>query len=266
MDQQKTLLGANQQLFQDQTISNNATRMQMNDIYDHQIRLEAAKLGTPQAQAAADAQHSQFAMQNAQLLQQNAMRGAVLNQMKQGGAGITPTQLGQVGFMPNEQATKEQASIDKQNQSIQTVQNIYAQMKKEQTLGNELNPQSYKRMGALTAQLAPLVQSEDPSKRLTPDAYEKLIKPFILDTMETEDTAATKMIGMMDLVKQAHAGETPYTAQYAPAALPKYPMPPRGSSAAAGLSNAQKYKAGDVVFKGGRKGIVQPNGDIKAAE
>lgn len=78
MDQQKTILGANQELYRDQVLANNAARINMNDLYSHQIQQAADKLGTPQAKAAADAELSNRALQNSQLLEQSARRATAL--------------------------------------------------------------------------------------------------------------------------------------------------------------------------------------------
>lgn len=88
LDKKKTLLGANQEMFKDSVLANNATRVNMNDIYDHQIQNEAAKLGTAQAKAAADMAHSKFALENAQLLNQSSMRATALHAAASGGAGL----------------------------------------------------------------------------------------------------------------------------------------------------------------------------------
>lgn len=107
LDQKKTLLGANQALFHDQLLAQQQTRIAMNDIYDHKIQLEAAKLGTPQAKANADMAHAKFAMENVSLLQQSAMRAAALK----GGGGQDPARL--VPFLvPKEHQAKAFSEID----------------------------------------------------------------------------------------------------------------------------------------------------------
>lgn len=109
LGQQKTLLGANQEMFHDQTVAANMTRVNMNDIYDHKIQLAAAKLGTPQAKAAADMAHAKFAMENAGLLQQSALRGAALNGAMTG--TVDPAKLVAI-LVPKEHQAKAFGEIE----------------------------------------------------------------------------------------------------------------------------------------------------------
>lgn len=83
-DDQKTLLGANQALYHDQVIAQNQTRINLNDIYDHKMQMEAAKVGTAQAKQAADAAHAKFAIENHDLMQKSAARAVALNAVKNG--------------------------------------------------------------------------------------------------------------------------------------------------------------------------------------
>lgn len=223
MDQQKTILGANQELYHDQVLATNATRLNMLDLYDHKLQLAAAQLGTPAAKAAADAQHANYALEKANIVQSMAIRGGILQQIRQnGGKGLTPIALGHGNFMSPEEAQKEQASLDKQNQSIATAKDIFSKLSSEDTTLNLANPQSYLRKNALVAQLLPLIQSEDPSSRLTEEALKQELKPFITGTFSDETTSASKLQGVLNLVKQRHSGETPNLGQIAPAALPNY--------------------------------------------
>lgn len=82
--QQRTLLGANQDLFHDQTIANNATRINMNDIYAQKIKMAADQLGTPQAQANANAELSNLAFKTNDLLRQNALYTTLQHQNQTG--------------------------------------------------------------------------------------------------------------------------------------------------------------------------------------
>ena len=248
LDQKKTLLGINRQVYGDNLQAEQATRGQLLDQYNHQIQLAAAQLGTPQAKATADAQSAQYAMEHAQLLQSMAMRSSVLNGIKTGSTAITPLALGNgAGLMSPEQALKEQSSVDKQNQAIANTNSIFDQLAHEQTAGNLLNLNSSARVRQLKAQLFPQLQSQEESKRLSSEVIDKLLDPFVTKTIESGDTDNSARFGVLNLVKQGHAGETPVTSQYAPQALPKYPTPPPGSSAAAGLPLAQRVAPGTLI-------------------
>lgn len=242
IDQQKTLLGANQEMYHDQLLSQNQTRANMNDIYDRQIQLAATKLGTPQAKALADQAHSQFALQNSQLLQQNALRATVLKSVQQGGHGLDAMDLAHAGFMSPEQAEKEQSSLNQSKAAVAQANNLFDQLDKEQSAGNSMNPQSYARVKQLGAQITPLVMDENPSKRLTTESYEKEIAPFIYSTGATKETRQAARQGVLNLIKAAHDGNAPTMAKYAPGSLPNYSAPGAGSSAQIQTKNGVQYQ------------------------
>lgn len=259
-DQKMTVFGANQNLYHDQLLADNATRINMNDLYDHQIQHAATLQGTAAAKAAADAQHSQFALQNAKLIQDSAIRSGALQQIKNSsGIGLDPVTLSKAQLMTPEEGQKEQAAFDKQKQTIDSIHNIYSQLNKEQTSGNIGNVESARRVAGLYAQLAPLVQSEDPSKRLTPDVYEKLIQPFHINLSDNAATRISKQQSILDLAKQANAGQLPNLSRISPKAVPQFTA--IGNQASA----APQHRPGDIVYtKSGQKGQVLANGQIRA--
>jgi hypothetical protein len=251
LDQQKTLLGANQAMFHDQNIADNQTRVNMNDIYDHQIQLAASKLGTPQAKAAADAAHAKFTMDNAALLQQNAIRAAVMGHMQQGGRGLRATDLAAAGMIPQEEAIKEQTSIDSQNKALASAAEIFNKYKQEQTAGNLLNPQSYARADALNAQTTNLVMESDASKRLTPESAKLEVKPFWVKTTDDPKTVDEKLRGIGNLVRQ-HAAPTPYMSHFAPQSLPQYDQTASSGSSTEGKTAINPKTGQRIVMKNGR--------------
>lgn len=246
LGQQKTVLEANQNLYHDQVLANNATRMNMNDIYNHQIQLAASKLGTPQAKAKADMASAQFQIQNNQLLQQNALRATVLHSMGQGGQGLDAIDLSHAGMMSPEQAEKEQASVDAQKNSIQQVNDIYSRMNKDQTLLNLANPQARARVEAYKAQLTNAVVGASASKRLTPESAKLEIEPVLSSGWHDQKTRDTQQQTVLNMI-QHHADPTPMLQKYAPKSLPTYQTAPQGP------------KAGDTIFVRGQKAQVLDN-------
>lgn len=228
-DQQKTLIGANQALFHDQTMALNQTRVNMNDIYDHKIQLAASKLGTPQAKAQADMAHAKFAIENQALLQQNAVRGTVMARLQQGGQGLTAIDLSHAGFIPQEHAIKEQASIDAQKTAIAKTIELYNTLDKEQSAVNLLNPQSSRRVAAANAELVNAVMNASASKRLTHESVQQEIAPLQLLTTDDKETRNTKLQGVLNII-QRHADPTPYMSQIAPRSLPQYNQTSVGSN------------------------------------
>lgn len=242
LDQKKTILGANQDLYHDQQLADNTTRMNMNDIYNHQIQLAANKLGTPQAKAAADQQSSKFALENANLLQQNAIRSSVLQQLKNGNTAIGAVDLVNADIIPKEyqeQALKEQGSVDAQKNAIQSVQSLYNRLNAEQSSANLLNPQSYARVAALKSELVNTVMNASASKRLTRESVEQEINPLLTGTFNDKSTRAAKQADLLNIVKN-HADPTPLLARYSPGSLPKYPQ----QQAEIKTVNGVKYQRG----------------------
>lgn len=259
LDQKRTILGANRELYQDKQLAENATRMNMNDIYSHQIQLAASKIGTAQAKAAADAQSSKLGLENAQLLQSNSLRAATLKSIKSGGAGLDAITLANAGLMKPEEAQKEQSSIDAQKQAINNINSLYQQANKEQTAGNLLNPQSYKRIDQINASVRDQILSTDVSHRVSPEVLKSLVDPFLIKTGDDDQTRAQKQQGLLEKVKALNAGDTPLTARYAPQALPQYPTVKENQ-----IGRSAPIKAGDIVYKNGQKAQVLPDGRLKA--
>jgi len=255
LGQQKTLMEANQNLYHDNVMANNATRMQMNDIYSHQTQLAAAKLGTPAAKAKADAASAQWGLQNAQLLQQNATRATVLHSMQSGGQGLDPIDLENAGMMPKGEGVKEKASLDAQKTAITSTKNLFDQLNKEQTTGNMLNFQSSRRVDALNAELVNTVMNASASKRLTRESIEAEIKPLEIKTTDDQQTRQSKLSGVLNLIGK-HADPTPYTSKIAPKALPAYPYQQ--------ASQAPQYTVGQTLYvKGQKVQITDAKGNYK---
>lgn len=222
MGKRKTLLEANQQLYHDNVMAEGATRAQLNDIYSHQVQLAAAKLGTPQAKAKADAAIAQWGIQNQGILQQNALRATALHAMQSGGQGLDAITLSQAGLIPAEDAKKEQSSIDSQKTAIESTKNLFDRLNKEQTTGNLLNPESYRRVAAANSELVNTVMNASASKRLTRESIEAEIKPLEINTTDTEETRAEKLSGVLNIIGK-HSDPTPYMSKYAKGSLPQYP-------------------------------------------
>ncbi len=252
LDKSKTLLGANQELYHDDLLATNATRANLNDIYDHQIQMEANKLGTPAAKAAADAAHAKYSMESANLLQQNAVRATALQAIqKSGGVGLDPLTLGHAGFMTPEEAQKEQSAFNTHTAGINRINDLYAQANKEQTAGKLLSPQSYKAIDAINSQLLNTFMTLDVNHRYSPEAAKALLSPQLIKTTDDATVRAQKQNNVLKQAEAEGAGAMPNFTKYAPNALPKYSIP------------APQYQPGQIVYVNGQKGEVLPNGQIK---
>lgn len=106
--QQKTLLEANQNLYHDKVLAENATRMQMNEINAHQVSLNAAKIGTPQAEANKKAALAKWALENADLLQKSANRATILHNGAVSSASGQPSSIDPAKLVPISGAPPEE--------------------------------------------------------------------------------------------------------------------------------------------------------------
>lgn len=238
--QQKTILGANEALYHDQVLANNAARVNMNDIYTQKIQLAANQLGTPAAKAAADALSSKLTFDSADRLRQNAIYSATTTAIKNGGAGLSPIHLANAGYMKPEEAIKEQSSIDKQKSAIENLQNLYAKGAVEAQPGRVLSPASSTRLSSINAGIADALLSTDVAHRISPESKKAFLDPYLISTRDAlQGTIPSKLNDALAKVKEFSAGQTPITAKYAPGALPKYP-----SSAPTKVVNGVTYQRG----------------------
>jgi len=260
IDQQKTLLGANQALYHDQLLGNNATRINMNDIYDHKIQLAANNLGTPMAKAAADAAHAQFALSNSQLLQQNAIRATALQSINNnGGGGLDPATLGMAGIIPQADATKEQSAYLAKKAAIVSGNTAYEDAA-NQTVAQKANPLNWHTAAALgvdQSTLANNLVAVAPTKRYSVDMATALVQPFIPYRTDTPATLQIKKQGYMNLIERESAGEMPLSSKYIKNL--QTPAPTDQGQAT--------HKIGDIVYTNGQKGqVINAKGDIKAVK
>lgn len=251
--QQKTLLEANHQMYQDGVVASNATRMNLNDIYAHKIQQAADQLGTPMAQARANMLKSQLLLQNNGLMQQNALRATVLNSIKNGGQGLDAIDLAHIGYATPEQAEKEQASINAQKTSIAQVNDIYNQLAKEQSGLNLINPQARARVDSLKAQLTNAVVGASASKRLTPESAKLEIEPILSSGWHDQKTRDTQKSAILNMI-QHHADPTPIMQKYAQKSLPQYQSMTSGRS-----QTTQPPSAGDIIYVKGQKAQILDN-------
>lgn len=253
MDKQKTLLGANENMYKDAILGAQATRLNMNDILDHQIQVQAAKSGTLAAKAAADQAHANFALQNGQLLQSMAIRQGVLGALKTGGAGVQPVDLGRAGIMSPEEAQKEQGALNALKANIAVGNQTFNNLAKLQTAGYRLkNPvQAGSQIAVENAKLASIIQAANPSERLTPESAALEIHPYMLSLTDSPDTVQEKQAAFQQHLALKYAPQIPVTSQYAPASIPKYtPVNVGGIKDGTTATNHQTGQR--IIYQGGR--------------
>lgn len=252
------LLDANRALFQDETMAQNATRINLNDLYDRKMQQVALGLGSQQAKAAADMVHAKFTLENAQLLQQNAMRGTVLHSLANGGQGLDPIDLGHAGIVPMEAAAKESGFVNAQKQNVARTKELLQEARKETSVGQLLNPQSNPRLHAIEAELINKIVDSDASHRITPESAKLEIQPYLFSTANSKGTFDQKAQGILSLMEsKAKASQaTPFTEKYIPTALPSYKLS-GGSGQSQGASSYEGQIAEDkygnrIVHKNGK--------------
>jgi hypothetical protein len=160
-------------------------------------------------------------MENSALLQQNAMRAAVMQKMGHGAQGLSAIDLANAGIIPMAEATKEQSSLDAQKTAMSKTVELFNDLNNEQSTINLLNPQSSRRVAAMNAELVNAVMNASASKRLTEESVKKEIAPLEINTSDTPTTRQAKMQGVLNII-QRHADPTPYMSHFAPGSLPKY--------------------------------------------
>ena len=258
MDKQHNLMSANQALYHDQILANNATRMNLNDIYSHEIQQNAAKLGTAAAIANADKALSAFALQNANLLQQNAIRATAMHAIEtQGGAGLTPMHLGNAGLIPMEQATKEQSAYDSKRAAIVNGNKAYDNAQQQNVWQKVWSPlQSPAELGVDQAALSNGLLQAAPSKRYSTEMAEALVKPYLPYRTDPQSVVETKRQGYLDLINKESAGEMPMSGQYirtTSSTPPPQPFP---------VEYPQQYKVVDKKTGQVSIGTANKNGQI----
>jgi hypothetical protein len=263
MDQQKTLLGANEEIYKDKTNALTATRINMTDSMMHQAQLAAAQQGTPTADAIFKQKAADWAFQRSQLMNQMAMRDTILKAAQNGNTAITPQHLVMAGFMNPEEGAKEQGSIDKQKDAIAQGNDIYNQLAQKNSASYlARNPvQGPAEVGVLHARLASIVQSANPSERLSSESAKMEILPYESRLVDNAQGLAAKHQGFNEHVKAKFAGQTPITGQYAPNALPNYNTP-----AAQSVNAPQQYRVGQILRDkntGQRIQIIDAKGNVK---
>jgi hypothetical protein len=233
VDKSKTLLGENEKYFQDKQVAENATRASLNDIYSHQMQQAVDKLGTAQAQAQGNIGLSNFAIQSNGAIQQAQMRKTLMDHVAEGGQGegTTAGMWANAGYLSPQEAQKEDAAIQAGKNATGQVRDVYAQLAKQQTFLNRYVPgaghpiESADKVSALNAQLDNIVLGADVAQRLNPVTIKQQLEPFHVNVRDSADVVASKAQGVLNLIKQSHAGLTPFMTQHAPASLPNYSIP-----------------------------------------
>lgn len=260
--QQQTLLGANQDLFRDKATALNQTRVNMNDLYSHMIGQAADQLGTQQAQQVKDQLQSELGFKSAQILNSTAMRGSVLQAIHgSGGAGVSPLDLGNpsVGLMSQEQAQKEQASVDEQRANIAGLNQAYSDAAKHAKLATYANPAAQTALALDNAKIGDLILKGDTTHRYTGDSGKAFVQPFLVTPTDgLKGTAALKLNDALSKTKDFYAGQTPVTSRIAPRALPDWGVVNSNNGAAG------NYRPGEVIKIGGKNAqILNANGDYR---
>lgn len=114
VNNQRTVLGAYQDLYGQGVAANNLTKASLLDIYNHKAQLLADQLGTPQAKVAAQQLGANLAIEKSKLLQDSAVNLSVLpgshpTSSDMGAANIPHTQQGP-GSSGNQGPTSAQAA------------------------------------------------------------------------------------------------------------------------------------------------------------
>lgn len=229
LGRQKTLLEANQKLYGDTVVGEQATRVAMDDMLSHEIQLQTSKTGDLAAQARGNQLLGDLAFKRGNDLNSMAIRQTVIGAVRGGGgAGVSPLMLGQAGIMKPEDAQKEQSALNawRANQAVGT--QAYQQLAELQTAKSRISDpvQTGSRVAAVNARLASIIQAANPSERLTPESAELEIKPYLVNVTDNADTVQEKLNGFQQHLGLKYSSQLPVTAQYAPNSLPSIQTKP----------------------------------------
>lgn len=261
-DQQKTLLGANQDLYNHQIIGSNATRVQMGDMFAHQVDLAAAQNGGLQARANADKFKADWGIQRADLLNKMAVMKTLQDRQQQKAANPNAASdtavdypamnlMQKTGIMPQqdvEAATKEAANAE-EVRSIKNFYNSSFNALNSKTLGGALTPAdraSY--VNALSGKIQKISEG-----RYNGDAVQKLADGMLPGAVELGSTRQDKLANGNQFLDTLQAG-TPTLNRYGL----KNPLQQPQSAA------APQHKVGDVIYYKGQKMQIQDaKGNLK---
>ena len=112
-------------------------------------------------------------------------------------------------------------------------------------------------LGLLMLNSLTLVMGADVSKRLTPESAKLEVLPFEVNVRDNAQTIAQKRQGVLNLIKQHNADQTPTMQKYAPNSLPHY-------GGAMSSSAPQQHRVGDIVYvKGQKMQIADAKGNLR---
>lgn len=230
LGQQNTLLEANLKEYGNLHVATQATMTQMMTIMKGQMMEAAARTADPVAKA--------NMLKNIGLIDErlgpklDALNWGVTmdNQAKKNGGVPDPAMMIRVralqGMPEADQklAIEELSKYEKTAEAHRAADSILDKFQQEAPLS--INPiQRSKRLKLYSGQLTPLVMHVEPSKRLTPESYEKEIHPFIQGAMDNPNTVKQIGEGLHNIINTN--GEPTPTLRKWNIALPPHPIKPR---------------------------------------
>jgi hypothetical protein len=177
-----TLLSALQNKYKDDLVATNMAKVIMASKVADEMNESAAKSGLPMAKVNNLMGQQQFARDYMPLKRQ--MDAYQFFRSSNAGPASKLTAGQMAGIINPEQykeGIKELGVAEKTQEAHKAVDEILPSIEQQQTLGNRIGSpiQSSQKIAALKARLVPLILSSSPSKRLTREAVEQEIAPYI---------------------------------------------------------------------------------------
>lgn len=204
----RTLLETMSQVAGGQQAGAELTRSVMRDVFMHKMNAEALKYGGPMALAKVQQAGALAEQQTNGNLNRAAIQNAMLSGLTSNPTLPTPRKvelMKAAGLMDPEEyklANKEAGLAEKTQTAHKLADVITDKLSAQQTAGNRvMNPiQSKQAIGALRAQLIPMIMEANPSKRLTEEALGAEIDPLIQKFTTNPETAEEMRSGIHRLI------------------------------------------------------------------
>lgn len=238
MGKKANLLNALQNQYNDINVASNMFRATRANVFANQLNQEAAKSQSAQAMPLAQKANAELmakyypmvqsanALDLANRLQRNNQPGQQpsVQQAALISRGLINPSMG-ASPAETEAADKELNGVEQTLKKHQAADMLIDKISKLQTLGQRFaSPvQSGQQIAAAKAEFYPLIQSEDPSKRLTPEQMDKELNPLIPGLTSSKGTVDSMRTGVHRLIDTNAPGTATLEKYRVP--VPKYQAP-----------------------------------------
>lgn len=216
LGKKQTLLQANMQDFGNLKDARAMTKANMMDMLSLEMKQAAAKAQDPMAKARLLQEAGKVDLQAAQLIGPLKAKQQMLQAVRQG--AVKPDQAINmvVEEKDRDEARKELAGIEKYNNTLTNINNLFGEAKKIGTVGASIPfTESRTKLKAINAQIMGAAREMARGQgALSDKEVEDVIKPFTLDASDRKDQIDIKLKALNNLMQSKMRPQTPYLKQY----------------------------------------------------